>query len=51
LKICGVIHKSRCTTGINDTSFDSVVDTSGKFATSNNLHFVKITEPYCTSRT
>jgi hypothetical protein len=38
-KICRDIHKSRCTTGINDTSgkffhhFVSVVNTGGKFAT------------------
>jgi hypothetical protein len=40
LKIRGDIRNSRCTTGINDTgganfstSFASVVDTGGKFAT------------------
>jgi hypothetical protein len=38
LKICGDIRKSRCTTGINDTSgifatnFASVVDAGGKFS-------------------
>jgi hypothetical protein len=42
-KIRGDIRKSRCTNGINGTSgklatsFSSVVDTGGKFATSVNV--------------